>query len=292
MLIPLADHLFFITAPKGARFPYAHSIFVDDEVKALFDTTCGQENLTFIKKKQIDMVINTHFHEDHILHNHFFPEARVLAHSLDAPAIRSLDVFCAYYGFDQFGCQELGIEFIESINLSPSPVHQEIIDGEILDFGKTRLQVIHTPGHTPGHCSFYHEPSRVLFSSDIDLSRFGPWYGHLCSDPGDFVTSIEKCLELDPAVVVSSHKGIITEDIPKRFNEYRDVILNKEALVLESLQVPSTLEELAARQIFYGNRIKLDPLMTFYEKMAVYLHLRRLLSLGLIQVSGATYFIH
>lgn len=291
MLIPLASHLFFVTAPDGARFPYAHSLFVDDEVKALLDTSCGRENLQLMQDKHIDMVINTHFHEDHILNNTLFPEAAILAHGLDAPAIRSLDVFCGDYGFSQFGCRDLGINFVESIDLQPSPVHREIRDGEILDFGRTSLQVIHTPGHTPGHCSFYHESSGVLFSADIDLSRFGPWYGHLCSDPGDFITSIEKCLEIEPAIIVSSHKGIITENIPTRLKEYRDIILKKEALILEHLKVPTTLEDLTARQIFYGAGTKMDELMMFFERMAVYVHLRRLLSLGQIQVSEEHYFM-
>ena len=32
--------------------------------------------------------------------------------------------------------------------------------------GEYRLQLIHTPGHTPGHVCIYHEESKTLFTGD------------------------------------------------------------------------------------------------------------------------------
>jgi len=40
-----------------------------------------------------------------------------------------------------------------------------VADGETLPFGGG-LKVIHTPGHTPGHMSLYHEASRTLIAGD------------------------------------------------------------------------------------------------------------------------------
>ncbi|OPX17892.1 hypothetical protein BXT86_04125 [candidate division WOR-3 bacterium 4484_100] len=37
-------------------------------------------------------------------------------------------------------------------------------DGQTIELGKERLRVIHTPGHTPGGCSFYTD--KILFSGD------------------------------------------------------------------------------------------------------------------------------
>ncbi len=45
------------------------------------------------------------------------------------------------------------------------PVDEELHDGQIIDVGGG-LRVLHTPGHSPGHVSFLHEPTRVLITGD------------------------------------------------------------------------------------------------------------------------------
>jgi glyoxylase-like metal-dependent hydrolase (beta-lactamase superfamily II) len=42
-------------------------------------------------------------------------------------------------------------------------VDQALKDGDIVG---TKLQVIHTPGHTPGHISLYYEKERIIFGAD------------------------------------------------------------------------------------------------------------------------------
>jgi glyoxylase-like metal-dependent hydrolase (beta-lactamase superfamily II) len=52
-----------------------------------------------------------------------------------------------------------------SRSFSPTPVEEELVDGQVLDVAGG-LRVLHTPGHTPGHISLLHEPSRVLITGD------------------------------------------------------------------------------------------------------------------------------
>jgi len=40
-------------------------------------------------------------------------------------------------------------------------------DGDRVRFGKEELEVLHCPGHTPGHVVFYHRPSRLLLVGDV-----------------------------------------------------------------------------------------------------------------------------
>ncbi len=40
-------------------------------------------------------------------------------------------------------------------------------DGDTVSFGAQTLQVIHTPGHTPGHVVFFHAPSRLAIVGDV-----------------------------------------------------------------------------------------------------------------------------
>ncbi len=272
----ITDHIYFVEAPNKARFPYCHCLLIEDERRVLMDTACGDENILELSKTPVDIIVNTHFHEDHILGNYRFPDAEVWMHSLDAPGARTLPSFLEYYGFSDFSGDAIGQDFITGIDLHPTPVHREFKDGEILDFGHTHLQVIHTPGHTPGHCAFYEEKSGLLFAADIDLSSFGPWYSHRCSDIDDFITSIRRCAEINPSVVVSCHKGIITDDLPRRFKKYEEVILKKEEEIIKALAVPSTVEELAVQQIIYGAQNTLNDLLMWWEKMGLAQHLKRL----------------
>ncbi len=290
-MIKLTERIKFIEAPDRARFPYCHCLLIEDDKRALFDTSCGPDNLQRLLENPVDVIVNTHFHEDHILNNHYLPQAEVWIHSADAEGVRSLDDFRSYYGFSEFDGENLGQEFIDSIDLQASPVHRELEDGETLDFGHVQMQVIHTPGHTPGHCSFYEDKTGLLFSADIDLSSFGPWYGHRCSSIDDFLNSIQKCMELDPTIVVSSHKGIIRHNIKPRLDKYREAIYRKEDKVLKALQSPQTIEQLADKQIFYGENTNLSPLYRWYEKMAIDRHLQRLIKHNQVDQNGELFYL-
>lgn len=48
---------------------------------------------------------------------------------------------------------------------APTEVDEELHDGQVLDVGGG-LRVLHTPGHTPGHVSLLHEPTRILVTGD------------------------------------------------------------------------------------------------------------------------------
>ncbi len=290
-MVKITDHIGFIEAPNKARFPYCHCLLIDDEMRVLMDTSCGDEKLRELIKSPIDVIVNTHFHEDHILGNYRFPDAEVWIHTLDAPGARTLTGFKEYYGFSEFNGDAIGQAFIESIDLHASPVHREFADREVLDFGRTKLQVIHTPGHTPGHCAFYEGENGLLFVGDIDLSSFGPWYAHRCSDIDEFIKSIHRCAEIDPRIVVSSHKGIITDNIQGRLKAYEEVIYRKEEEIIEALKVPSTAEELAAQQIIYGKKHTLDEFMMWFEKMSVLQHLQRLVKNKRAAVADGRYYL-
>jgi glyoxylase-like metal-dependent hydrolase (beta-lactamase superfamily II) len=289
-MVNITDRIKFVEAPNKAKFPFCHCLYIDDEVKALVDTAFGQDNLRELLQLPVDVIVNTHFHEDHILNNYHFPSAQVWMHRLDAPGARTLETFLEYYGFSDFGGDQIGQDFITGIDLHATPVHRELEGGEVLDFGQVKLQVIHTPGHTPGHCAFYEEKTGVMFSADIDLSGFGPWYAHRCSNIDDFIASIRLCQEINPRVIVTSHKGVIEDDIPGRLQRYAEVIFRKEEEVLQALETPQTIEQLALRQIVYGEQNSLNDLLMWMEKMALAQHLQRLTAHDRVQRNGDMFY--
>lgn len=54
-----------------------------------------------------------------------------------------------------------------------APPDSELADGDLLRVAGTALQVLHTPGHSPGSCCLYAPDLEVLFSGDT-LFQGGP----------------------------------------------------------------------------------------------------------------------
>lgn len=54
-----------------------------------------------------------------------------------------------------------------------APVGVRLVDGQLLGVAGG-LRVLHTPGHSPGHVSFLHEPSRLLITGDAIFNIRGP----------------------------------------------------------------------------------------------------------------------
>jgi glyoxylase-like metal-dependent hydrolase (beta-lactamase superfamily II) len=89
----------------------------------------------------------------------------------------------------------------------PSEVTDELQDRQLLDIGGG-LRVIHTPGHTPGHVSLLHEPTRTLITGDALFNwrrriEFSPAW--LCTDARLCRQTAHTLGELDYTLVAFTH---------------------------------------------------------------------------------------
>jgi glyoxylase-like metal-dependent hydrolase (beta-lactamase superfamily II) len=100
----------------------------------------------------VPLVLNTHAHFDHTLANGEVVKATGAAlciHKADAPLL-TLGGGAALFG----------------MRASSPPADRYLDDGEVIKVGAMDLKVIHTPGHSPGGCSFLIAAENVLFSGD------------------------------------------------------------------------------------------------------------------------------
>ncbi|MEV4499792.1 MBL fold metallo-hydrolase [Micromonospora arborensis] len=82
------------------------------------------------------------------------------------------------------------------------PPHGELHDGQIIEVAGTTLRVLHTPGHSPGACSFHAPDLGVVFTGDT-LFAGGPGAtGRSYSDFDTIVRSIRTCLLTLPGETV------------------------------------------------------------------------------------------
>ncbi len=278
----LSNNIYLIEGPNYGQYPYSNFLYIDDRIQTLVDTGWGNESLNSLGAREIDLIINSHFHLDHRGNNHAFPDARVWAHRLDAPAMRSKDTFVDYVG--SFSKEDVGTSHIDE-----SPVHQEFEDNDLICLGEVELQVIHTPGHTPGHCSFFWKDEGILYGGDIDLSKNGPFYGTMASNIDSFISSIKKLKNLNPRIYVSAHKGLITEDIPACLDKYLNHIYEREARILDSLAIPRNLEELTMQKIIARSFGEPEEVNYKLEMYGIIHHLERLMKSGQIIRDGDYY---
>jgi len=288
-MIRLAEKLYFITGEQDGMFPFCHGLLVDAGLKVLIDSGFGRKgwNAVLARVKNVDVIINTHYHIDHTHGNRFFPQAEIWAHRLDAPALLSEKVFLTYTGFEKIK-DWISLEDHFLGDIEARQVGRELVDGEILDFGGVSLQVIHIPGHTPGHIGFYQPEEGILFSSDIDLSPFGPWYGNTCSNLDLFTGSIRRVMDLNPRVLVTSHAGIISGRIPERLAAYEAIFEERDNRILNALAVEKSMEELVDMKLIYKRFSEPEVIFRFFEQVMLEKHLERLISRGkvILQASG------
>ena len=154
-----------------------------------------------------------------------------------------------------------------------------------MDLGQTSVKIIHTPGHSAGHCCFFFPLEQVLYLGDIDLTSFGPWYASNNSSIDAFLASIEQIRKLNPKIVVTSHgDGLITENIDERLDSYAQIISRRDSRILEFLSEPRRLEEILDLEIVYRRPHK-SPDSFFYwdDRMMIEMHLARLQHSGTIK---------
>jgi glyoxylase-like metal-dependent hydrolase (beta-lactamase superfamily II) len=104
------------------------------------------------EKRDVTLILNTHGHADHIGANDAIRKttgAKVAIHADDAPMLTS-------------AAQNLSMPAGEMLICSPADLL--LRGGERLLVGKLEIEVIHTPGHTPGSVCFLSGQS--LFSGD------------------------------------------------------------------------------------------------------------------------------
>lgn len=150
------------------------------------------ENRLTVKK-----ILLTHSHWDHIADVKRLKEkyqAQVFVHPLDAPNLQEP-------GSDGLPC------WVKIPAVQPDILLEE---GMQISIGKLVLQVLHTPGHSPGCVCFYEPKQKVLFSGD---TLFKGTIGNLSfptSQPALMGTSLAKLAKLPEETRVFPGHGPMT----------------------------------------------------------------------------------
>ena len=123
--------------------------YFDEERQAVVD---------FLRSEQLVLrhVLCTHGHLDHCFGNDSLFDAFGVK-----PEVHSADEFLMH-DLAQQAADFFGMHYTHPT----PPIGHFLTDGELVSFGTHQLQVVHTPGHTPGGCTFYCAEENLAFTGD------------------------------------------------------------------------------------------------------------------------------
>jgi glyoxylase-like metal-dependent hydrolase (beta-lactamase superfamily II) len=283
----LDDNVYLIIGKNKGTFPYSNSLLIVDEEVVLLDSGIGDEQLQVLKD-EVKILINTHYHIDHILGNHLFQKLWVVEE--EAGVTSSFENYKRFAGILGTSIENDWLRwFHQHFNFQASSYTRTFKSNEFFKFGETQWEAVHTPGHSPGHCCFYEPNKRLMFSSDIDLTSFGPWYGNPNANLTDFIESIKKLSDFDMDVIATSHTMPLKNNINQALNDYLDKIFEREERVLEILEKEKTVEELETYNIMYKKEQKRYKAFAWFEQNMIKKHIDRLIKLGKVERNGERY---
>jgi glyoxylase-like metal-dependent hydrolase (beta-lactamase superfamily II) len=220
---------------NSLRYVFVYAFEADDGgiylVDAGWDTdeayAALQAGLRFAGYEMADVkgVLVTHVHPDHYGLAGRIREASgawVALHPLDAALIRDRYVEPTDL-LERVGAmlRRAGApdEEVSTLQLAAMPVRSlvDVVlpdvlveDGQRPDVPGWDLSAIWTPGHTPGHLSFWEPRNQVLLTGDHVLPKITPniaLHPQAGDDPlGDFLRSLEKLAPYDPVEVLPAHE--------------------------------------------------------------------------------------
>ncbi len=202
---------------KSSSANNCNTYLIDGDFKILIDPghkefySKVEENLiqAGTKTEEIDLVICTHAHPDHIEAVQVFKDtkAKIALHEAEWNFLKSMDQY---------------IEVAFGVSLDYIAPDLLLKEGDF-SAGGHNFEVFHTPGHSPGSLCLYHPDTQILFTGDV---IFNGGLGRTDLPGGDGTVlkeSIRRLGELKIQTIFPGH-GEHIQGIPKVLANFQTLI--------------------------------------------------------------------
>jgi len=140
--------------------------------------------------------------------------------------------FDLFQFFDDFGCSMSAAESVEAIP-----------EGEKVQLGGFSFEIVHTPGHSPGHISLFDRERGLLLAGDL-VGNSPAWYTPTSGGLIGYLESLDRMESLEAQTIIPAHGGII-EDAANAIRKIRSKLLKRENFLYNALREgPKTFMEL------------------------------------------------
>jgi len=212
--------IFQIRGLNGSSHSY---VIKGDYMNVMIDSGSDQNFLVLqrglrkigMKVRDVNLIINSHEHCDHIGANRYFQETSMIAaYRLAASKMVSGDYYVTMYKGND-------------LNEIPLRVHLWLENMTRIDLGNYSLRVFHTPGHTSGCISIIETTRGLLFSADSVFAGGTLSYIAESGSIGDYLDSLTRLRCFDLHALYPGHGRISTtplDDIDKALANAQGVL--------------------------------------------------------------------
>lgn len=228
---------------KGNPLKALYSYFIKGDDKwIIIDTGFNSEEckihlMDAIQALDVDIkkleVVITHLHSDHCGLAFYLQSlgAKVFASKVDGEIINDMSTDKYWNKFREYE-KLFGLDVDNtSFNLHPGYKYRPrdfcdfnyLSQGDIISCGEYTLEVIETPGHTPGLIGLIEREKKLYFSSDHILGKITPniaFWGEGRNDLSIYLKSLDKVYDLDINKVYTPHRHIVY-NMKQRIDELR-----------------------------------------------------------------------
>jgi glyoxylase-like metal-dependent hydrolase (beta-lactamase superfamily II) len=294
---PLSDDfksIYLIKGARNAKYPFSNSMLIGD---ILIDTGISTRLLRKLKRiYPIRNVLISHWHEDHTSGNRLLPNAKFFIHSKDKFLIENVEKFNEFYGISNSPAEEEFNWLMEGFKLKNTNIDKLIEDNNLINVEDDyKIKVIHTPGHTAGHCAFLELNSEIAFLADIDLTNF-VFYAGIDSNLIDFEESIDKLQNLNVKTAITGHRGVIEGKklIKQELNKYKSIIQKRDERILSYLSEssPKTILDFKSKNLIYKYYSQIKEYEIIAETIMIQKHFDKFLVDNLIQEKEKGYILN
>ena len=164
-----------------------------------------REQVAIVAERPL-IAVASHTHFDHIGTHHEFAERAVHRAEADLMAApgRAETLADPYVTDEIFTALPPGDYDSARYRVTPAPATRLLEEGDVIDLGDRRFEVLHLPGHSPGGIGLWEAATGILFAGDTVYD--GPLIDDCYhSDMDDYIASMERLLKLPARVVHGGH---------------------------------------------------------------------------------------
>ena len=181
----MADSNSYLIDNSDSDSDFDH-ILVDTGIGGSKDYLSSQLSEIGLALEDIDLIVNTHCHYDHVGGNYLFPNAKVAIGEIDGDCLEDPE-------------NPVPICFVPARDIKRRDVDIRLKEGDMI----AGFKVLETPGHTAGGISLF--DGSILISGDTIFSHGGVGRMDIGGNMHDMKNSLDKLSKLDVEYLLSGH---------------------------------------------------------------------------------------
>ncbi len=186
---------------ESLRTQLAETGFLFADIKTVLLTHCHTDHLGMINRLKSENQAKIYLH-------HKESEIIQVRYTAQNDYWKKTDEFLVSHGIPMEELSAINNPLPELVSLTPPDVWLE--GGEKIPVGDYNLQVINTPGHSPGHTAYYEPRHKFIFSGDVLLptiaTNAATHIQHMINPLQQYLETLKRLNALDISMVLPGHE--------------------------------------------------------------------------------------